>query len=128
MKQVFASYNNIISALGFSTQANAENVWNGKSGIEKYTSNSIENGFYSSIIDTEKLDHHFRNFGNPELFTKLEKMMIASLKDVCERSQISIDEKTALIISTTKGNVDCLAADSPFDKSRAYLHELGEGG
>ena len=111
--------------MGFSTQANAENVWNGKSGIEKYTSNSIENGFYSSIIDTEKLDHHFRNFGNPELFTKLEKMMIASLKDVCERSQITIDEKTALIISTTKGNVDCLAADSPFDKSRAYLHELG---
>lgn len=124
MKHVFASYNNIISALGFTTETNAKNVSEERSGIKKHTSPIFEDGFYSSIINTEKLDNHFTNFGNPKDFTKLEKMMISSLKNILVQSQVSLNEKTALIISTTKGNIDCLDVNSPFGKQRAYLHEL----
>lgn len=125
MKKTFASYNNIISSLGFNTKANAKNISEEKSGIKKHDSDIFENGFYSSMIDDEKLDAHFQKIGNPVDFTKLEKMMISSLQDVLEQSRVTLDEKTGLIISTTKGNIDCLENDSPFNETRAYLHELG---
>ncbi len=126
MKPVFTSYSNIISALGFTSKQNIENVKNEVSGLKKYPSEIIADGFYSSMIDDEELNKHFSKIGDTKAFTKLEKMMISSLKDVMEQVNIPLNEKTALIISTTKGNVDCLDEESPFDKSRAYLHELGK--
>lgn len=126
MKPVFASYNNIISSLGFNTDENATNVLNEKSGITKHKSDILDDGFNSSIINDDELNTDFKKIGNPNDYTKLEKMMILSLNDVINQSKLAHNKKTGIIISTTKGNIDCLSEESLFNTSRAYLHELGK--
>lgn len=126
MKSVFASYNNIISSLGFTTKENTTCVANEKSGLQKHKNELFPNGFYSSLIDEKEIDARFSSLENTENFTKLEKMMILSLEDIINASNIAITEKTGLIISTTKGNVDCLDTTSKFNPNRAYLPNLGK--
>lgn len=125
MKSVFASYNNIISSLGFNTQSNADCVAKEKSGVKRYVNDILPDGYFSSLIDNDTVNHHFSSIGSIDNYTKLEKLMILSLKDVVSQSGIEINNRTGLVLSTTKGNVDCLDVKSPFDASRAYLHELG---
>ena len=50
--------------------------------------------------------------------------MITSLNKVIKASNIELNARVGLIISTTKGNVDALDNDNPFHKDRAYLSEL----
>ncbi len=127
MKEIFVTYNNIISSLGFDTASNIENVSREVSGIKRIDDSSLlQKPFYSSIIDTEKLDTAFQNIGDITAYTRLEKMMILSLQDVIKQSKIPLDAKTGFIISTTKGNVDTLDENSAFPKERAYLSELGK--
>lgn len=127
MSKVYLTYNNIISSLGFTTGKNIENISKGNSGIkmvnDKYLS---QMSFYSSLVDDDQLDSAFRKFEKENDFTRLEKMMLLSLHDVIEQSNVKINDKTGLILSTTKGNVDVLNANSEFPKERAYLAELGK--
>ncbi len=127
MKEVFVSYNNIVSSLGFDTLSNIENVSKGISGIKKHTNKKIvKEPFYSSLVDINELNNAFEKLGNTKEYTRLEKMMIISLNDVIEKSNVELTKKTALIISTTKGNVDVLDSESEFPKERVYLSELGK--
>jgi len=127
MKQVFATYNNIISALGFDTNTNIENISKEISGIKKINDKHLlQQPFFSSLIDTDRLDASFKKIGDPIKYTRLEKMMILSLSDVINQSQVPLDHKTGLVISTTKGNVDVLDENSKFASERAYLSELGK--
>ena len=54
-------------------------------------------------------------------------MMLLSIAHILKESKLKITEKTGLIISTTKGNIDVLSPKSEFYKEpkRAYLSELG---
>lgn len=40
-------------------------------------------------------------------------------------SGLELSERVGLIISTTKGSIDVLESDSPFDENRAYLSAMG---
>jgi len=55
-------------------------------------------------------------------------MMLLSVHYLLRSSKHKITNKTGLIISTTKGNIDVLSPDSKFfsDSKRAYLSELGK--
>ena len=54
-------------------------------------------------------------------------MMILSLNDTISKSPFPITKDTALIISTTKGNIDLLdLINSKLDSERVYLTKLGE--
>jgi 3-oxoacyl-[acyl-carrier-protein] synthase I len=94
---IFASYNNIISPLGFSTKEN-----------------------YQSVCDSVTIE-------NTTLFTKLEQLSILSIQDVITQSGIDPkDSRTLLIYSTTKGNIDLLSSIEQtgyngIDVKRAYL-------
>jgi len=127
MKEVFVSYNNIASSLGFNTLSNIENVSKGVSGIKKHDNKKLrETPFYASLVDINELNKAFEKLGSIEGYTRLEKLMIISLNDVVQASKIAVTKKTALIISTTKGNVDALDSESEFPNERAYLSELGK--
>lgn len=126
MQKIVASYNNIISPLGFTTLENAIAIGEEKSGIKKHHNNLYPDGFFASIINKTMLNEAFSKIAkNKTKYTKLEKMMLLSLNDVIEQSKIKITNRTGLIISTTKGNVDCLDKSSKFNPKRAYLPELG---
>lgn len=123
MKEVFITANNIISPLGFTSATTIKKVAKEKSGIALHKNRSTS-PFYASIINTEKLDDAFSNISDKHTYTRLEKMMLLSLQDTIEKSNFSITKRTALIIATTKGNIDAL--QNNFKPERAYLSVLGE--
>lgn len=123
MKNVFISANNIISPLGFTSEANILEIEQEKSGIT-WHENSNETSCYASIIDHQKLNEAFAIIGDITTYTKLEKMIILSLQDTITKASFSISDKTALIIATTKGNINALQNDSL--SKGTYLTTLGE--
>lgn len=126
MKASYIVSANIISALGFDSAGNAAQVSKGNSGIRRQEDVRLAPApFHSSLIDDEKLNTHFAKISNPTEYTRLEKMLLLSLRDVIQSTNADLGERTGLIISTTKGNIDALSAASPFPPERAYLSALG---
>ncbi|QRM88870.1 beta-ketoacyl synthase [Lacinutrix sp. WUR7] len=126
MSKVYVSHNNIISSLGFSSEAVVEKISNEVSGLQRIDDKSVlPEPFYTSLIPTETLQENFNTLNPKGDYTRLEQMMITSLSNVIDASNIEINDRVGLIISTTKGNVDALDANNPFHKDRAYLSELG---
>ena len=127
MREVFITNHNIISSLGFDSESNFKNLIKQKSGIVQHKRKNGE-FYYSSIVDKDKVDQFFISIGDINLYTTLEKMMILSVYKLLKESKFKITDRTAMIISTTKGNIDVLSPDSNFkeDKKRVYLAELGK--
>lgn len=127
MPKTFLSYNNIFSNLGFDSETVVENISSGNSGLEKFDDTSLlPEPFCASMISSKIVEEKFSKIGNTSKFTKLEQMIILSLKEVIDDSNIPLNERVGLLISTTKGNIDVLESKSNFPESRAYLSELGK--
>lgn len=123
---VFLSHNNILSHLGADSLSVFENILQGKTGLDVIESKELlPEKFCASLLSEEKINKAFSDFSNPSEYTKLEKMMILSLKQVIEGSGIELNKDVGFIISTTKGNIDVLDSNAEFSKERAYLHNLG---
>lgn len=138
---IFASCNNIISPLGFSTKENYEAVSNSKVGVKKIKYPFSEEPFCVAKIDDDQIQQHVSKIENYQSYTKLEQLSILSIQDVLQQSGIDPkDERTLLIYSTTKGNIDVLSFDFPpvvgrsaqddrhkgIDPKRVYLSEFGK--
>src|SRR5690606_32084200 len=120
-------HNNILSSLGFDSKTVVSNISKGISGLKKFENASLlPEPFCASIISSEEIKDEFNKIGDASKFTKLEQMMILSLGKVIETSNIPLNTKVGLLISTTKGNIDVLEKESNFPESRAYLSELGK--
>ncbi len=127
MAKTYVSYNNILSSLGFDSETVVENISKGISGLEKQNDASLlPEPFCASMISSEKIRNEFIKIADASKFTKLEQMLILSLKKVIDSSNIPLNERVGLLISTTKGNIDVLEKNSNFPESRAYLSELGK--
>jgi len=117
---------NIISALGFTTNENFENVKRSISGIKHYDAGTFDlpEAFVASLIDKERLNKEFychcglnsqspktvdSDFRQNDNYTDLEKATILSISTANEEAKIDLsNKKTIFILSTTKGNVDML--------------------
>ena len=126
MREAYITHHNIISSLGFTSEANFNLLIQAKSGIKKYQRENNE-VYFSSKVDKEKLNSEFKKIGDTESYTSLEKMMILSVNSILSSSNYKITKRTGLIIATTKGNIDTLSTSSKFykDPKRSYLYELG---
>ena len=126
MREAYITHHNIISSLGFTSEANFDQLIQAKSGIKKYQRENNE-VYFSSKVDKEKVNSEFKKIGDLESYTTLEKMMILSVNSIVSSSNYKITKRTGLIIATTKGNIDTLSPSSKFykDPKRSYLYELG---
>lgn len=120
---IFTSYNNIISPLGFSTQENYQAVTNSIIGVKKIKLPFSQDEFCVAKISDDKIQEHLSQIKNANTHTKLEQLSILSIQDVINQSGINPkDNRTLLIYSTTKGNIDILEnAYKNVDSKRAYL-------
>ena len=120
---IFTSYNNIISPLGFSTQENYQAVSNSIIGVKKIKLPFSQDEFCVAKISDDKIQDHLSQIKNTNTHTKLEQLSILSIQDVINQSGINPkDNRTLLIYSTTKGNIDILEnAYKNIDSKRAYL-------
>ncbi len=126
MKDVFITANNMTSPLGFNSETNILQITQEKSGIALHD-NISSSPCYASIINNDMLNDAFNKIGDTNTYTKLEKMMILSLQDTISQANFLISDRTALIIATTKGNIDALQENTfHFTPDRAYLPALGE--
>ena len=121
---VFASYNNIISPLGFTTNQNYSAVCQSKVAVKKILLPFSKEPFCLAKIDDELITQEFAVYGDIHQHTKLEQLSIISIQDVLTQSGINPqDERTLLIYSTTKGNIDILEnVYKNIGSKRAYLH------
>lgn len=127
MNNVYLSYNNIISSLGFTSEEVVGNIHNEISGLKLINNKNLcQKPFYSSLVDTDRLEKKFFKLSPNNQYTRLEQMMISSLSNTISASGIKLTDRVGLVIATTKGNVDVLDTNNPFSKKRAYLSELGK--
>lgn len=122
-KDIYIVDYNCITPLGFNVQSNWEAVANGKSGVSAHQLIANEAPFFASIINSEKLEEEFLKQSTHKGFSRLEKMLFLALKPLVERH--SITEKTALILSTTKGNISQLKNQNNLPES-VYLSALAQ--
>ena len=122
MRDVYISSDNILSPIGLTTAKNFAAAKQLVAGVKKHSDNVFSDvPFYASLFkETEFTGDNPAEKG----YSKFEKMLIASISDALQNSYvITSDKKTALIISTTKGNISLLetAALSKELQSRVSL-------
>jgi len=116
MPGVYIVADNIYSPIGVTTAENFARIKQGISGIKQHHDAALaDEPVYVSLFD--KVDNDLR-------YTRFEQLLIASVKDALKDSgEIAADEKTVLIISSTKGNISLLETepDDPELNSRIAL-------
>lgn len=123
MKEVFISGDYLISPLGMGSELNFEEIQKGNSGVRKHRNGFSQNSFFAGIIPDKFIPENEIN--DPENFTRLEKLIILCLRNLIRQNNIPLDEKTLVVLSTTKGNIAHLYnPDSKFGKERLYLSSL----
>ncbi len=125
MKKIYLLDDVIVSPLGFSTRENLTALREGRSGLKFHKNNRFPcGGFYGGIIEKDSLANAFVGLGDPKKFTKLEQMMLLAVSRILEKNPGLHLYETALVISTTKGNIDLLG-NSSFPGDRGNLCGLG---
>jgi len=121
MKDIFICSDNILSPIGSTSAENFVQLSNLVSGIKRHDEGSIsEQPFYASLF---KGDENFTK--EKTAYTKFEQLLIASVSDALKNSSVQpADNKTILIISSTKGNISLLETEKVDAslKTRMALH------
>lgn len=122
-KDVYISHANCVTPLGFSAQENVALILDGHSGIKKHDNAWMPEPYFASIVDESRIENAFAEISQDKSYTKLEQMMILALQPVVAQSKSVLDNRTAFLLSTTKGNITALEFD---DVPKANLHELAQ--
>lgn len=123
-KQIYITDYNCVTPLGFNVETNWKALLEGHSGVALHQIIDNQDPFYASMISTEKLDQEFNSLFEAHTgsnTTRLEKMLFLSLKSLIEKH--AINEDTALILSTTKGNISLLKNQTELPEE-VYLSAL----
>ncbi len=128
MVDVYIASDNIISSLGFTSSENFLNCKEGKSGIMLTSDTKLsQTQIQASYINWSNITDAFGKISDNTLYTKVEKLFILSITDALKQTDINIsDNKTLLILSTTKGNIELLEPDNNIniDRKRLKLWEM----
>ena len=121
---IYKVSDNIISALGFSSEENFNKV---KSGV---TLGKVHTGlfsgvepFYSSLLDWDLVNKEFAEFYGGEVrYTYFEKIAILSASKAIRAAQIDPSSPSVLfVLSTTKGNIGLLESNEGYEVDRVHL-------
>jgi 3-oxoacyl-[acyl-carrier-protein] synthase-1 len=127
IKEVYITETNCITPIGFDVATNVKNIGDSISGIQLHDNKSLmKTPFYASIIDNAELDLAFAKVTPAVNYSRLEKMMILALAPIIKNAKVVLNEKTAFILSTTKGNITALEKRSENKIESAYLHQLAK--
>ncbi len=123
--KIYTTGANIITSLGFNIQKNVAQIENDNIGIKLDNSNLFAPSLLPlSCVNNETLGNKSKKINNHTSYTRFEKLLILSIEDALEQASIDItSEKTGIIISTTKGNIDLLEERNKdlFPAERIYL-------
>ncbi len=131
MIHTYLENSNIISPMGWDSQENLQSVLSGKGGIRIYSNRSLSPvDLPLALLDWDDLGGRFLEMAGPdraERFTRFEKLAILSISDALKNSKVDpADPETALILSTTKGNIELLDQAAGFERDRLFLWKSAE--
>jgi 3-oxoacyl-[acyl-carrier-protein] synthase I len=137
MAGTFVISDNIITSLGFSTLETVTGISRDQVGLRIHADTAFSPvPVPLSLVDTRILEEkflHLLSAVHPELtttlFTRLEKLLLLSVNDAIRETEIDLSgDRTILVLSTTKGNIDLLEAGKKdlFDENRVFLWELAD--
>jgi len=109
---VFVAAHNIISALGFTSEENGEQVFAGKSGIALVADTALSPvEFPAALIDKNRLKKEYDEIASSaEELSHFDQIIRLSANKALNGSGIDASSrKTIIILSTTKGNIGELA-------------------
>ncbi len=116
----FLGPSTIISALGVGVEENFSKIADYQSGLKLETLTDIR----PEPIPIQRIpDQILSDASRFDGFTRLEKLIAISISDILAKSQIDT-HRTALLISTTKGNVALLGNETPEADSTIYLSNM----
>lgn len=122
---VYSIADNIISALGFDTAANIQQITAGQTGVKCWQDPAIyPQPVWVSKIADKALTDAVQTLHQPTQYTTLEQLFIWSIRDCLKQCAVDIkDEKTLLILASTKGNIQLLEQKHAhsFDSNRVQL-------
>ncbi len=127
----------MITSLGFTTSENFAAILDNRTGFRQTDNPSLSPiPLPLSAIDEELLEEKFARFLNnsrslnaKSSFTKMEKLFLLSISDAMSQSEVNpASDRTLLIISTTKGNIDLLEEGKKafFESERIFLWKMSE--
>jgi len=98
---------NVYSPIGKTTAENFINLKNNISGVKRHSQNEMSSQpFFAALFDD---DQQIISNGS---YTKFECLLVASIDEALKQTDINIrDDKTILVISTTKGNISLLETE-----------------
>jgi 3-oxoacyl-[acyl-carrier-protein] synthase-1 len=108
MREVYVISDNILSPIGLTTAENFSQLKSGVSGIKEHYNTAIAGEpFYAALFDRDS-----DTISEDKKYTRFEQLLIASITDALKDSGINVgDKKTALILSSTKGNINLLETE-----------------
>lgn len=111
MKPVFIVADNIVSPLGQTTTANFDLLKAGHSGIQLHQNAFSPSPYYASLFDEKEA--FTEGIQNSEKYTRFERLLIHSIQNTQPATPVFFgDNRTILIIATTKGNIGLLEKES----------------
>ncbi|OCA78025.1 beta-ketoacyl synthase [Chryseobacterium contaminans] len=125
-KEIYITDYNCVTPLGFDVDSNWNALVSGQSGVTLHKIIESQDAFYASVIDSEKLENEFGRIFTQKTnlkFTRLEKMLLLSMKPLIEKHPVT--EDTAFILSTTKGNISLLKNQAELPDG-VYLSQLAQ--
>ncbi|MDH0659735.1 beta-ketoacyl synthase N-terminal-like domain-containing protein [Empedobacter sp. GD03865] len=107
MEKVYINRANILTPFGNSIQTNWNELLKGNSAVSKIDSFGHLKNFYAGKIENEIFLNLKNELKDNQHYTRLEIIGISALQSIIEKSKIS--QRTAFVLSTTKGNIDQLS-------------------
>ncbi|MFN8242429.1 MAG: beta-ketoacyl synthase N-terminal-like domain-containing protein [Ferruginibacter sp.] len=107
MKPVYIIADNIVSPLGATAAANFEALLAGRRGVQQQVQPALsETPFFASLFPPGEF--------NSNEYTKFELLLIASIGEALAQVPVAANSaRTALILSSTKGNISLLETEEP---------------
>ncbi|RRJ90599.1 beta-ketoacyl synthase [Paenimyroides tangerinum] len=122
MKNVFIKQTNCITPLGFDVASNWNAIQNLQTGISLHEQFGAFSNIYASCIPNSKIKENFQQIEKSvDDFSRIEQLLISVMKPIIDSN--GIQPKTALILSTTKGNISALENN---DLQSAFLSQLAK--
>lgn len=128
---IYINAHSLISSLGFGTQENVDAIRSYQSGIRLLEAGRVSDmPIQAGVINSAEWELRVKQ-QQITGYTRLEQLFILAIREVLVQSERSLSEinlenpDCALLLSTTKGNVDLLTANLPADHP-AFLWKMGE--
>ena len=121
MEKVFVIADSIVSPLGFTTKENFDALCQGLSSVESHDDAAkSDTHFVASLFEDETLRPKITR--GISAFTKFEKLLALSIGGALKQTSIDAsDSRTALIVSSTKGNISLLEDNEITDELKEQI-------